>query len=274
MPELPEVETVAAALRRASLEGRKITGYTVRCEKLRRPLPGKELAKIVGLRLESIRRRAKYLLLQLDDGKTLLLHLGMTGTLRLDDRQSPPGRHDHFDLEFDDGRILRFRDPRKFGLVAVSRPDDTGRLPELATLAPEPLGEEFTGEYLYAISRKRQTPVKVFIMDQRRVVGVGNIYASESLFRAGIRPTLPAGKLSRKRCERLVETIREILREAIAAGGTTISDFQGVDGSEGAFVRTLRVYGKAGEPCPQCGNPISKTVLGGRSTFYCPKCQK
>ncbi len=274
MPELPEVETVAAALRRAGLEGRKITGYKVRCEKLRRPLPEKELAAIVGSRLAGIRRRAKYLLLLLDRDETLLLHLGMTGTLRLDDRLSPPGRHDHFDLEFDDGRILRFRDPRKFGLVAVSRPDDTGRLPELAALAPEPLGEEFTGEYLYTISRKRRTPVKVFIMDQRRVVGVGNIYASESLFRAGIRPQLPAGRLSRKRCLQLVDCIKEILGEAIAAGGTTISDFHGLDGSEGAFVRTLRVYGRENEACPVCGHAIRKTVLGGRSTYYCPTCQK
>jgi len=274
VPELPEVETVVRALRRAGLEGGRIAGCAVRCEKLRRPLPTGELAGLAGRRLAAIERRAKYLLFRLDDGAVLLLHLGMTGTLRLDEVGEAPGRHDHFDLEFADGRVLRFRDPRKFGLVAVSRPDAAGRLPELANLAPEPLGKEFTGEYLYTISRGRRTPVKVFIMDQRRVVGVGNIYASESLFRAGIRPTLPAGRLSRPRCRKLVLAIREILNEAIAAGGTTISDFHGVDGSEGAFVRTLKVYGKAGEPCPVCGRPLEKRVLGGRSTFFCPACQR
>ncbi len=274
MPELPEVETVACALRRAGLEGRTITGFACRCARLRKPLPEAGLAGIIGVGIEEIARRAKYLLFRLADGQTLLLHLGMTGTLRLDEPETPPGRHDHFDLELDDGRILRFRDPRKFGLVALSRAEADGSLPELSGLAPEPLSPGFNGDYLYEISRGRRTPVKVFIMDQRRVVGVGNIYASESLFQAGIRPTLPVGRLSRPRCRKLAAAIREILTAAIAAGGTTISDFHGLDGSEGAFVRTLKVYGKADEPCPNCGRPLRKKVLGGRSTFYCPQCQR
>jgi formamidopyrimidine-DNA glycosylase len=274
MPELPEVETVARALRRAGLEGRVITGCACRCAKLRRPLPAAELQKSVGAAILAIERRAKYLLFRLTDGRILLLHLGMTGTLRLDEPKTPAGRHDHFDLLFDDGRILRLRDPRKFGLVALSRPAADGLVPELANLAPEPLSDAFSGEYLYRVSRGRKTPIKVFIMDQRRVVGVGNIYASESLFRAGIRPSLPAGRLSRPRCRKLAAAIREILEAAIAAGGTTISDFHGLDGSEGAFVRTLKVYGRAGEPCPDCGRPLKKSVLGGRSTFFCSGCQR
>lgn len=274
MPELPEVETVAAALRRARVAGKKIRRVVVRCEKLRQPLVAAEMEKLAGRKVDAIRRRAKYLLLELDSGQVLLLHLGMTGTLRLDEQDTAPGRHDHLDLELDDGRILRFRDPRRFGLAVLRRPDENGRIAELAALAPEPLSDAFSGDYLHRISHGRKSPVKNFIMDQRRVVGVGNIYASESLFRAGIRPTLPAGKLSRPRCQRLVEAIRDILSAAIAAGGTTISDFHGVDGSEGAFVRALKVYGREGKPCPECGRPIRKTVLGGRSTFYCPGCQR
>lgn len=273
MPELPEVETVAAALR-GHLPGLKVTGVTIRCEKLRRPIPVKALQNLVDEAIVGVRRRAKYLLVDLSGGQTLVIHLGMTGTLRLADIGETAARHDHLDLQLDNGKSLRFRDPRKFGLVMVVTPNQKGEIKELGELAPEPLSEEFSSDYFYHLSRKRTTPVKNFIMDQRRVVGVGNIYASESLFRTHIRPTTAVGHLGRERCQRLVETIKEVLSEAIATGGTTISDYRQVDGSEGAFARELQVYGRAGEPCIICCQTIEKIVIGGRSTFYCPQCQK
>ncbi len=273
MPELPEVETVAAALR-SQLPGRHISGVTIRCDKLRRPIPVKALQNLVNEAILGVRRRAKYLLIDMSCGQTLVIHLGMTGTLRLADKGEAPERHDHLDLQLDNGECLRFRDPRKFGLVLVVKPDDRNEIKELGELAPEPLSEEFSADYFYRLSRKRTTPVKNFIMDQRRVVGVGNIYASESLFRTRIRPTTAVGRLGRDRCRRLVTTIKEVLAEAIATGGTTISDFRKVDGSEGAFSRELQVYGRDGEPCAKCRQPIKKLVIGGRSTFYCPQCQK
>ncbi len=273
MPELPEVETVATALR-SHLPGRKVTGVTTRCEKLRRPMPVKALQNLINVTIRGVRRRAKYLLIDMNCGQTLVIHLGMTGTLRLTDKDDAAKRHDHLDLQLDNGECLRFRDPRKFGLVMVVKPNELGEIKELGKLAPEPLSEEFSSDYFYRLSRKRTTPVKNFIMDQRRVVGVGNIYASESLFRTNIRPTTTVGRLGLKRCSQLVKTIKEVLNEAIATGGTTISDFHGVDGSEGAFVRKLQVYGRTGKPCVKCQEPIKKIIIGGRSTFYCPKCQK
>ena len=273
MPELPEVETVAAALR-ACLPGRRITGVKVRCEKLRRPMPVKALQNLVNEAICGVRRRAKYLLIDMSDGQTLVIHLGMTGTLRLTDKNEAAERHDHLDFQLDSGECLRFRDPRKFGLVMVVKPNERGEIKELGELAPEPLGEDFTADYFYRLSRKRTTAVKNFIMDQRRVVGVGNIYASESLFRARIRPTIAVSRLGQERCRRLVTVIKEVLAEAIATGGTTISDFHSVDGSEGAFARELQVYGRTGELCVKCRQPIEKLTIGGRSTFYCPQCQK
>lgn len=273
MPELPEVETVVAALR-AHLPGKRVTGVAVRCEKLRRPIPVKALQNLADKTISEVRRRAKYLLIDLNDGPTLVIHLGMTGTLRLAANGESAGRHDHLDLQLDNGECLRFRDPRKFGLVMVVKPNEQGEIKELGELAPEPLNKDFTADYFYHLSRKRTTPVKNFIMDQRRVVGVGNIYASETLFRARIRPTIAVGKLGKKRCRQLVNVIKEVLTEAIATGGTTISDFYGVDGSEGAFARELQVYGRTGKPCVACHQPIEKLTLGGRSTFYCPQCQK
>ncbi|MEA3332722.1 MAG: bifunctional DNA-formamidopyrimidine glycosylase/DNA-(apurinic or apyrimidinic site) lyase [Pseudomonadota bacterium] len=273
MPELPEVETVAAALR-GHLPGRRVTGVAVRCEKLRRPMPVKALQSLVNEAICGVRRRAKYLLIDMSDGQTLVIHLGMSGTLRLDANGESAERHDHLDLQLESGKILRFRDPRKFGLVIVVKLNEQGEIKELGELAPEPLSEDFTTDYFYDLSRKRTAAVKNFIMDQRRVVGVGNIYASESLFRARIQPTVAVGKLGKERCRQLVTVIKEVLAEAIATGGTTISDFYGVDGSEGAFARELQVYGRAGKPCVKCGQTIEKLTIGGRSTFYCPQCQK
>ncbi len=273
MPELPEVETVAAALRR-QLPGKRIAAVVTRCEKLRQPLPITALQKEVNSLICAIRRRAKYLLIDLNSGRTLIIHLGMSGTLRLVSENEPAQRHDHLDIKFADGTVLRYRDPRRFGLILLATPGASGEIAELGELAPEPLSAEFNAEYLFSLSRKRTTPIKNFIMDQRRVVGVGNIYASESLFRSRICPTCKTGRLTLRQCRLLVATIKEVLSEAITAGGTTIADFHGVDGSEGAFFRKLLVYGQAGEPCPECGAVIEKIVLGGRSTFYCPKCQK
>lgn len=272
MPELPEVETVAAALRQ-HLPGKQIKALAVRCDKLRRPIPVTALQKEVNVFITKVRRRAKYLLIDLNSGQTLVIHLGMSGTLCLVPENKRAERHDHLDIKFDDGSVLRYRDPRRFGLVILVKPDSEGQIAELGDLAPEPLSDEFNADYLFKLSRKRTTPIKNFIMDQRRVVGVGNIYASESLFRARIRPTCKTGSLSRKQCQLLVNTIKDVLQEAIAVGGTTISDFHGVDGREGAFVLNLKVYGRTGEPCPECGTAIKKITLGGRSTFYCPKCQ-
>ena len=272
MPELPEVETVAAALRQ-HLPGKRITAVIVRCERLRRPIPVTALQDEVNSLIHKVWRRAKYLLLDLSSGRTLVIHLGMSGTLRIVPENELAERHDHIDIKLDDGSALRYRDPRRFGLVILTTPGADGRISELGNLAPEPLSDEFNSEYLFKLSRKRTTPIKTFIMDQRRVVGVGNIYASESLFRARIRPTCKTGSLSRKQCQLLVGSIKEVLEEAIAVGGTTISDFHGVDGTEGAFVLNLQVYGRTGKPCSECGTAIKKITLGGRSTFYCPKCQ-
>ena len=272
MPELPEVETVAAALRQ-HLPEKRITAVVARCERLRRPIPITALQNEVNSLIHKVRRRAKYLLIDLSSGRTLVIHLGMSGTLRLVPENERPERHDHIDIKLDDGSTLRYRDPRRFGLVILATPGADGRITELGNLAPEPLSEEFNPDYLFQLSRKRTTPIKTFIMDQRRVVGVGNIYASESLFRARIRPTYKTGNLSRKQCRLLVQIIKQVLKEAIAVGGTTISDFHGVDGSEGTFVLSLQVYGRTGEPCTECGTTIKKITLGGRSTFYCPKCQ-
>ncbi len=272
MPELPEVETVAAALRQ-HLPGKQIQAIDVRCDKLRRPIPITALQQEINSHIVKVWRRAKYLLLDLSSGRTLVIHLGMSGTLRLVPGKKRAERHDHLDIKFDDSSVLRYRDPRRFGLIILVKPDAEGQIAELSNLAPEPLSEEFNADYLFKLSRKRTTPIKTFIMDQRRVVGVGNIYASESLFRTGIRPTCKTGSLSRKQCQSLVDTIKNVLKEAIAVGGTTISDFHGVDGTEGAFVLNLKVYGRTGEPCSECGTAIKKITLGGRSTFYCPECQ-
>jgi formamidopyrimidine-DNA glycosylase len=271
MPELPEVETT----RRGSephLVGATIDSLVLRTAKLRWPLDPAMAAAIAGQTIQAVQRRAKYLLIRLDS-TTLLLHLGMSGALRLVPFGTPAGKHDHVDLLLASGLVLRLQDPRKFGaLLWVS--GDPLQHPLLSRLGPEPLSAEFSGAYLKRVAAGRRLAVKPLIMDQQVVVGVGNIYASEALFRSGIRPTLAAGRLTLKRWTQLVRDIQLVLEQAIAAGGTTLQDFHQSDGRPGYFRQQLLVYGRAGEPCTVCHEPIEQLRLGQRSTFFCRRCQK
>jgi len=271
MPELPEVETTRRGIA-PHLTGHAVADVIVRHPQLRWPVPRGLAGKLRGCVVQAVERRAKYLLLRFERG-TLILHLGMSGSLRLIDAGTPAGKHDHFDLVLDTGRALRLTDPRRFGAVLWTR-DDPMQHELLRDLGPEPLGDEFNADYLYRATRKRKTAIKLFIMDSKIVVGVGNIYASEALFRAGIHPSRAAGGLSQERCARLVAAIREVLHEAIKQGGTTLRDFIGGDGKPGYFAQQLRVYGRAGEPCTACGATIKQTRHGQRSTYYCPRCQR
>lgn len=270
MPELPEVETTRRGLAR-HLTGLGIRDVVVRDHGLRyRVTPGLR-AKLRGRRIATIGRRGKYLLLYLDRG-CLLCHLGMSGSFRVTDAGKVADKHDHLDLVFDGGAILRFRDPRKFGCILwIAR--EPLRHGLLAGLGPEPLGKDFGGDYLYEKSRGRSAPVKHFIMDGRIVPGVGNIYANEALFKAGIHPVRAAGRISRRRYRALAAAIRDVLKRAIRRGGTTLRDFTRDDGRPGYFGQALAVYRRAGEACPACGGAIRTRVLGQRSTFYCPRCQ-
>lgn len=275
MPELPEVETVRRALDR-HLPGARLAGVELRVDRMRGELSLEHLrAACVGQSIVRVRRRAKYVLVDFVDGGGLLLHLGMTGSLRVDPPGAEPLPHDRIGWPLADGRIWRFNDPRRFGTVEAFADLAAAEPVRFAALGPEPLGEEFTTAYLRGALHGRTASVKSLIMDQRIVVGVGNIYASEALFRSGILPTRQGGKVGTDACARLVANIRTILAEAIECGGTTISDFRSPDGSEGQFTVHLEVYGKAGEPCPRCGpeHPIRRRVVAGRSTFYCPRCQ-
>ncbi len=266
MPELPEVETVRRYLE-ARLKGRRVEGVEVRERRLRLPVEGE--GEAVGRRLLRVGRRGKYLLLDLGAG-ALIVHLGMSGHLRWLPAPPPPGPHDHLDLLFEGGR-LRLRDPRRFGLFLWSA-EPLGH-PLLCGLGPEPLGEGFSGEHLHRRAQGRRIAVKHLIMDGRVVAGIGNIYASEALFRAGIHPARAAGDIPLPRYRRLAGAIREVLSEAIEAGGTTLRDFRDGEGRPGYFAQRLLVYGRAGEPCPQCGGPIQRIRLGQRSTYLCPRCQ-
>ena len=270
MPELPEVETTRLGIE-PLISGCRIARVELRVPKLRWPLDPRLPALLVGQSIRSVGRRAKYLLFYLDAG-CLLLHLGMTGNLRVVPQSSPAAKHDHVDICFVDGRCLRFSDPRRFGALLFV-PDQPLEHPLLSKLGPEPLSAELDGRYLYRRSRNRTLPVKPFIMDQQIVVGIGNIYASEALFMAGIRPGRAAGRISEKAYARLTEAIKQVLRAALAAGGTTFSDFRRVDGRPGYFKQQLLVYGREGEPCPRCAAVIVAIRLGQRSTFYCRRCQ-
>ena len=268
MPELPEVETVRRALE-AHLVGRRIVAIQCRCPALRRPVPVPRLEQLVGSTFVAAHRRAKFLLLSLSPATTLLVHLGMTGNLLFGHGDGP---HDHVWFGLDQGPPLFYRDPRRFGLIEVLSADEEARCAELAGLGPEPLTPDFSADYLQAQCRGRRRPIKSLLMDNRVVVGVGNIYASESLFQAAIRPTTPAGRISRGRLERLVHAVRAVLAAAIDAGGTTIADYQGT-GAGGHFQHQLAVYGRSGKACRVCDAPVHSLVLAGRSTFYCRRCQ-
>jgi formamidopyrimidine-DNA glycosylase len=271
MPELPEVETTRRGLAPAMV-GRHISAVTVRNRALRRPVPRDLARRVTGARIVSVERRAKYLLIVCDRG-TLIVHLGMSGRLWLVPASTPPETHDHLDLLLDDGRIVRLRDPRRFGLV-LWHEADPAQHELLAQLGPEPFDAAFSAEWLYAETRRRSTAVKQVLMDSHVVAGVGNIYASEALFRAGIDPRLAAQRIGRARYARLVDHVRATLTDAIRAGGSTLRDYVGGDGQAGYFQNEHLVYGRAGQACTRCGATVKELRQGQRSTFYCPRCQR
>lgn len=272
MPELPEVETTRLGIL-PHVVGRKVSEIIVRRWDLRVPVsPG--VADLAGAKFISVRRRSKYLLLDTDRGETLVIHLGMSGSLRVIPAGTDWKKHDHIGITLEGGMQLRYHDPRRFGMVLLVPLAELPEHPLFKNLGPEPLGDDFDGAHLRAALSNKTIPIKVAIMDAKTVVGVGNIYASESLFRSGIHPMLPANKLTKPKAERLVKAIRETLAESIAQGGTTLRDFLKSDGEPGYFKQRLFVYGRKGEPCRVCGTPISHAVLGQRATFWCPTCQR
>jgi len=270
MPELPEVETTRRGL--LPLIGNVVKSVTIRHPTLRWPIPQHLLQTLHNQTLRGLTRRAKYILCEYDSG-VLLLHLGMSGRVQLLDSNYPPEKHDHFDIEFKDGQVMRLRDPRRFGAVLwIDNKENNHVL--LNSLGPEPLDEGFYAKYLHTALSKKTLAIKNAIMDGHLVVGVGNIYASESLFRARIHPETVANKLSLKQCEKLVAEIKSTLNDALSAGGSSLRDFFGVDGNIGYFQQEYFVYGRTDEPCKVCAKPIKCIRLGQRSTFYCDKCQK
>ena len=272
MPELPEVETTRRGIA-PHVTGQCVRAVIVRDGRLRWPVDPVITQELPGGRIEQVGRRGKYLLLGTNAG-TVILHLGMSGSLRTLAADVPPDKHDHLDIVLDNGRCLRLRDPRRFGAVFWTR-DAVDCHPRLRDLGPEPLDtEQFHGAYLHAAAQGRRQAVKTFLIDSRVVVGVGNIYANEALFAAGIRPTTAAGRLSRPRFDRLVDAIRAVLGKAIDAGGTTLRDFLDSEGKPGYFRQQLLVYGRGGEPCRQCGAALKEIRLGQRATTYCPRCQR
>jgi formamidopyrimidine-DNA glycosylase len=271
MPELPEVETTLRGIAPA-LTGHAIEEIVVRNPSLRWPIPA-EVHRARGRTVARCHRRAKYLLIEFGDDGGLLMHLGMSGSLRICDPADAPRKHDHYDVVLDDGRCLRFNDPRRFGaLLWWNAPATDHEL--LRGLGPEPLLDGFSGEYLWRRSRGRKTAVKNFIMDGRIVVGVGNIYASEALFMAGIHPSRPAGRIARARYDALALAIRDVLERAIRHGGTTLRDYLDSDSRPGYFAQELLVYEREGQPCFRCGTPIRRRVIGQRSSYYCVTCQR
>ena len=269
MPELPEVEVTRRGIA-PHLTGRRISGVAVRESRLRWPVP-REVHALAGRTVRTIRRRGKYLVVDCGDGH-LILHLGMSGSLRVLPPGTPALKHDHFDLDLGD-RVLRLRDPRRFGAVLWTTGDADAQ-PLLAHLGIEPLSRGLDARRLHALTRAHRTSIKTFLMDGRRIVGVGNIYASESLFRAGINPRKPAHRLTGEQCERLAQAIKDTLRAAIKAGGSTLRDFVGADGAAGYFQNRYWVYDRAGQKCRRCGTLVRKVLQGQRSTYYCVTCQK
>ena len=271
MPELPEVE-ITCRIIAEDVEGKTVQRVLVRNPDLRWPVPDVLTEILPGQVIQAIRRRGKYLLFNCTDG-TILLHLGMSGHLRVLSAATPPGKHDHVDIIFTDGNCLRLNDPRRFGAVLWTD-DDPFQHPLLAELGPEPLDNNFTGAYLYKRSRNRKIAVKLFIMDSHTVVGVGNIYANEALFQAGIHPVRSAESLSEFEYENLATAIRSVLIAAIAAGGSSLGDFTVSDDRPGYFQQYLKVYGRTGEACYNCGESLQLIRLSGRATYFCLHCQK
>ncbi len=270
MPELPEVETTRRGIL-PYLLNRKIMKVVVREPRLRWEVPASLASELAGQTVSGIERRGKYLLLRTRKG-TALIHLGMSGSLRLAVVGEPLKKHDHVDLVLASGRCLRFHDPRRFGCILWITGDPYQHA-LLAELGPEPLSHDFSADYLLGKCAGRTTPIKTFIMDSHMVVGVGNIYANEALFAAGIDPLCKVGSMTIERCESLVREIKTVLDRAIKVGGTTLRDFVGGDGKPGYFSQTLQVYGREGQPCVNCATPLKDSRLGGRATVYCPRCQ-
>ena len=271
MPELPEIETICRGIA-PLIVGLSIAEVIVREARLRILVPADLSASLAGRQVLAVSRRAKYLLIHFNGDRSLLMHLGMSGTLLYLPKPLPFDRHDHVEIVFTQGSRLRFRAPRRFGAILLCSGDPLAH-PLLVALGPEPLSDDFNTEYLYARSRQRTVTVKSFLMEQRTVVGVGNIYASEALYAAGIAPWIAAGAISRSRYDRLVAEVRAVLQRAIAAGGTTLRDFQSATGKPGYFSQELAVYGRAGQNCRNCGGEIQGMRIGGRSSFYCRNCQ-
>jgi formamidopyrimidine-DNA glycosylase len=270
VPELPEVETSRRGIA-PWLEQQEVSDVIVRDRRLRWPVPDDIELRLSGQTIRSVARRAKYLLFDTGAG-TAMLHLGMSGSVRIIDQDEPAGKHDHVDIRLESGKALRFRDPRRFGsLLWAENPFEHALLRDLG---PEPLSNDFDGEYLWHASRGRKVSIKPFIMNSAIVVGVGNIYASEALYSAGIHPKRQAGRVARTRMDRLATSIRSVLQRAIDAGGTTLRDFHGGDGEPGYFKQQLDVYDREGFPCRHCDTPITAAVLGQRSTYYCKTCQR
>lgn len=270
MPELPEVETTRLSLSSQVIGGR-IAAVTLRRPDLRWPISTEISTLLPGNTILDLRRRAKYLLLDVAHGSALF-HLGMSGCLRVVPKDYPPGQHDHVDLVLNSGQAVRFTDPRRFGCLLWQSKGELHDL--LRGLGPEPLSPDFSGDYLFEQSRGRTSSIKAFLMDQATVVGIGNIYAAETLFRVGIAPGRAAGKVSRQRYARLVQAVKEVLGRAISSGGTTLRDFRHPNGMPGYFKQELLVYGRQGAPCVVCGRPLTGNRLGNRSTVWCAHCQR
>ena len=273
MPELPEAETIGKALDRA-LKNRVITLVEVFTPAMRTSLLPLKDAGLPGLSFTAVRRRGRYLMADLSDGRTLLMHFGMSGVVRIEKNDVPRRKHEHVFIHLDDDNIFRFECTRRFSLLEVHEVDENRIPAPLAKLGAEPLSEEFSGKGFYDVCIKRTAPVKQLLMDNAIVTGIGNIYAAETLFASGVDPRRPGKNLTLHEAEKIVDNAKRILLEAVAAGGTTISDFRHVDGSEGKFVQNLKMYGKAGEKCPRCGGIVESIRLGGRSSCFCPECQK
>lgn len=270
MPELPEVESTRAGIA-PHVVGQRITDVRLHRPDLRFPIPPDLPEHMQGRVVHGVRRRAKYLLMDVDGGSALI-HLGMSGVLRVLAHTEERAKHDHVEIVFEHGQMLRFTDPRRFGMLLWQ--DEGSTHPLLAKLGPEPLDDAFDANYLWQKSRGKKQAVKTYIMDQATVVGVGNIYAAESLFQAGIHPNRAAGKVSLARYETLVAAIKAILAHAITRGGTTLRDFLSPDGKPGYFEQELLVYGREGEPCTQCGAPLKQQKIGQRASVFCGHCQK
>ena len=274
MPELPEVEVSRRGLL-PFLPGQRIIDAILRAPKLRHEIPSQLSSRLTGLRIDTIQRRGKYLLFDCESrqgGGWLILHLGMSGSLRLVAPGTPPQKHDHVDLVFT-ATTLRFRDPRRFGTLLWHEGEAIETHPLIAVLGIEPLTDTFSGDWLYDQTRRRSTPIKPLLMDSHLVVGIGNIYAAESLFGAGISPLRAANRIGRERYRALVPAIRSVLETSIAAGGSSVRDYVHSDGGTGCFQLSCAVYDRAGQPCPTCGQPVRAIRQSGRSTFYCPRCQ-